>query len=435
MLNFGDRQIHIEDLPWYIFLPCSYLLIVVIAFLFEQEPMIKMQPAGHNFAPGQPKCQIFQSVSLRQTGSVLNFTFGISARFEISIQQAWRSFRVRISGDNGHEVLRSQDASGSGMVNHTHGFVAFVPSIAGPSTVEAFCSDTPLSSFAVELPSAPPPGFGPTFFGLGWVGPVCLANGRIELFTTRAVAPPSVRGWTPTFTRELFGNRAVEGSRAVQFRVPGIEKFPGDLAAPAFIASARDQRALMMLYGDRQLAADIAAVHPLFHERGSVTACVKRFEYAKELKRIEEFEAVDFAEARAILPAPKGEDRRTFLVELKDSPLEIEGDLPFEKVKLWVLSARILPFVFNDTNLLIVPFQAPVGLIAFLRTFTKVAVVRPEGFPCQSALERSLRVSGLAFTFVNATFVAGEQCNEMCGCVDSAKYQIKADKITALLDS
>jgi hypothetical protein len=70
---------------------------------------------------------------------------------------------------------------------------------------------------------------------------------------------------------ELFADHAGENSKAVQFQVLSSAKFPGDLAVPAFIAEIRNPRVLMLLYRDRQLAVDIAGVHPRFRQRGNVT--------------------------------------------------------------------------------------------------------------------------------------------------------------------
>jgi hypothetical protein len=434
MLTFGDRQVHIEEIPWYILAPSVYLIIVVIGFLFEQEPALKMQPAGHTFGPGQPKCQIFKTISLSQIGSVMNLSFSVSARFEISVKQAWRSLRIRVIGSGGREVLRSHDSIGSGRMNSTHNFVSFVSSVGGSVTAEVFCSDTLLETFELVLPSAPPADFGRSFLGSDWAGPVCLRGGRVELFTDRAIAPSGIRGWSPIFVGEDFGNRSQEGSRAVQFNVrSGSRGFVGDLMGSALLALVRDPRSEFVIYGDRDFAGQIARLHRRFHERSSSDFCVRRFEYSHELKAISEFDSDDFSDARRILPGPKGSERRAVVVDIEGHPLSIEGGNVPPTIALQEIPAAWLPFTFTDTDRVIVPFQAPASLLVLLRSFATVIVVRPSGFQCQSALERSLSVSGLSFETVNGSLVSAGACDESCGCVADAKYRVEASALSPLL--
>jgi hypothetical protein len=66
------RRVNIENIPWFVFVPASYLLVVAFGILLEQDPAFKMPP-GHD-SDTDSKCRIFKSVAFSQQQSILNFT-------------------------------------------------------------------------------------------------------------------------------------------------------------------------------------------------------------------------------------------------------------------------------------------------------------------------------------------------------------------------
>jgi hypothetical protein len=79
------RRVNIENIPWFVFVPVSYLLVVAFGFLLEQDPVLKMSP-GHD-SDTDSKCHTFKSVAFSQQQSILNFTVDVQTRFDFSLLQ------------------------------------------------------------------------------------------------------------------------------------------------------------------------------------------------------------------------------------------------------------------------------------------------------------------------------------------------------------
>jgi hypothetical protein len=436
MLSFGDRRVHVEDIPWYVVVPATYAIVLLIGFLFEQEPALKMQPAGHTFGPGQPKCAIFRSLELRQLGPVLNFSFALSARMEISVAQSLRSLRVRVSVPGaGAEVLRLADASSSGFLNKTAVFAAFTAGVGGANaTVDVFCSDSLLATFSLTLPADPPADFAWSFLAPNSVTFVCVQAATVHLFTKRAVAPARISGLRTDFERtamEPVPPTVVQ--RLLQLKLPAVlHGFVGDVAAGVLLATALNNGSGLLLYGNPALAKDISSVHGGCMDSRSASLCVNRFDHGIELKPLSEFVLSDFRMVRSFLSRTAASNRVRFLVTLEGQPLELTGAAdgnPFVEIRLSEVGVKALPFVFNDAEQLVLPFQAPPGLLAFVQSFTRVVIVRPEGFVCESELERMVKRTGLAFKFVNASLVPNTGCEFACECIRDVKYRIELSEL------
>jgi hypothetical protein len=317
------------------------------------------------------------------------------------------------------------------MVNRTAISVGFIAGVGGSAMAEVFCSDTPLAVFKVELPTAPPPGFTQSFLGPSAITNVCFRQGQFVLFSKRPVITHAVPGWAQGTVWSFEEVSLPENSRVVQLRVPSAYGgFGGDLLAGAILASQRDPGAIFLVDGDQDVAAILSSIHPRFRNQASTEFCVRRLEHPRPVKPMTDFEEDDFALVRSLLPTGSG--RRSIVLELEGAPLvaNLTGVhvLPLAQVQL-----RSLPWTFDNTHALIMPFQAPPGVLAFLRTLTKVIIVRPAGFPCHSELERMIGRSGLAAVIVNATLLDGKQCDASCECIATARYRVEAEDITAAI--
>jgi hypothetical protein len=207
------------------------------------------------------------------------------------------------------------------------------------------------------------------------------------------------------------------------------------LVAGILLAFQEKPQAVILIYGDRELSAQMASIHMRFMDRESAELCPARFDHGIELKPIGQFDDDDFRLIQSLLPGPWANDRRPVLVSLDGAPLELTGGTPdpFVHYHLGNLSAHALPFVFNDTQPLVLPFQAPASLLTFVRTFTRVIIVRPAGFACQSELENMIGRSGLSFDVVNASLAAGSECGSGCECLGDAKYHLEISELTPFL--
>jgi hypothetical protein len=435
MIALGeDRRIHLEDIPWYVYLPLSYALVIVIGFIFEQDPAMHMQPAGHNFKPGEPKCQIYKSVSLTQSGSILNLTIGVAARFPVSISQAWRSIRLRLAGPMLKEVLRNTDVSSYGMINESHFHLSFFATIGGPVNAEVYCSDTFLATYPIDLPD-PADDLVPSSFGRSWVTNVCAVNGTVEFYTNRTVAPPNIEGWATTFVRSSFNTKEVEeNGRLIALHLPEFgDSFVGDVTASALLFSVRNFNSTFIISGNELLSRHLASIHQMFRIQHATTVCVRRFEFEHQLKPVQLFTPDDFAVSRLIMPSPPNETRRAMLVTFHNDSMTIDETIGFHELKYEALTPSSLPFTFVDADPVVLPFQASPSILTFFRSFTRIVVVRPAGVECRSALEDVIPRSGLSWAALNATLVEPVQCDESCECVAQARYRIRLEQLVPYL--
>jgi hypothetical protein len=122
------RSVNRENIPWFVFVPVSYLLIVALGFLLEQDPALK-RPPRHD-STTDSKCRIFKSVVFSQQQSILNFTVGVQTRFDISLSQVWRSLHVRLSGSV-TKIFLGRDVNSHGILNSIHFYATFCTSISG----------------------------------------------------------------------------------------------------------------------------------------------------------------------------------------------------------------------------------------------------------------------------------------------------------------
>jgi hypothetical protein len=405
-------RFHIENLPWFVFVPVAYLLVTAFGLLLEQYSSLKMPP-GHGSDTGS-KCRIFKSVELSQQDSLLNFTVGLQTRFVISLSQAWRSVRVRLSGSVG-EILRSRDVNSHGVLNSTDFYVTFYPSISGRATVGVYCSDFLLKNYSVILPSDLPPGFRQTFYGDAWLRNVCLRRGVIQIFTDRIVSPLSIRGWTTAIVPDNF---QANQTKAIHLKVPVYyDGFPGDIVAAALLVPLSNPGAVVTTYGDKELSGHLWMIHPSFRDRESTSICVSRFEYGHRLKRLRDFEREDFEMLRTMWEPSDGE-RMPGIVTIDREADDLSG---FVEVPYASLSPRNVTRAFRQIAPLVVPFQTSPSLLAFVSGDTKVIVIRPTGFACRSLLEEMIERTGLEFSVANCTLTSEVDCDETCACISAAR--------------
>jgi hypothetical protein len=125
------------------------------------------------------------------------------------------------------------------------------------------------------------------------------------------------------------------------------------------------------------------------------------------------------------MPNPPNETRRAMIVTFLNDIMTIDETGGLHEVKYEDLTPIALPFAFTDGDPIILPFQASPSILAFMRSFARVSVVRPAGIQCRSALDDVAPRSGLRWATLNAALVEDLQCDESCDCVDRARYRIR----------
>jgi hypothetical protein len=223
------------------------------------------------------------------------------------------------------------------------------------------------------------------------------------------------RGWKTVIVTDNFqANQA----KAIHLRVPVYyNRFPGDGVASALLVPLENPGAVVTTYGDKELSRQLSRIHPSFANRESTSICVSRFEYGHHLKKLRDFEREDFKRLRAMWEPSDGEGVPG-IVTMDDGGGNMSG---FVEVPYASLSPLNLPHAFRQIAPLVVPFQVSPSLLAFVRSHTKVIVIRPEGFACRSLLEEMIERTGLEFSVVNCTLTSKIDCDETCACISAAR--------------
>jgi hypothetical protein len=145
---------------------------------------------------------------------------------------------------------------------------------------------------------------------------------------------------------------------------------------------------------------------------------------------LDELDSHGFELVRSALPVGLVERRQPFILNINSHNMEIDKELTnFRTVRLEDVNIGNVLFEFGDASHLILPFQAPRSLLAFIRGFTHVIVARPENFTCRSPLEELIPRTGLNYSFVEGKLLSNLDCDESCSCVSDARYRVMSDDL------
>jgi hypothetical protein len=423
IFRFGDREVHIEEIPWYILTPACYFLVIALGVIFEQSPSLPMQRSARTFREGEPDCPIFGDVSLFYNSTDFNVTVRVSTHFPTSLTHAWRSIRVRLHNSLYTEILRSDDASSNWIfTNKTAIGISFKPSIGGDLFAEVFCGDKLLGSFTTSFSRTPPEGFDQAFFGESEITNVCVSSGRFEYFTPRVIVAPNFDQRLSTIIREPFVNRTIHDSM-VYVTIKDLPLW--NAVASLLYCFITTQQSCILVDGNQAVSWFLSKISHRFADPDGEPTCARVFNFVTQLRSCDDFDPAVSERIRALLPESDLEYRHPVIISLPGGPLEILDDLSnLTTFELDNLTAQILLYHFRNASRMILPFQAPHCLIQFIHTYTEVILVKPAGFPHQSELERRLPSAGLNYSIVYGQLIGGGECGDPESCVSEAKYRL-----------
>ena len=150
MISIGNFQFHIENIPYYIVLPFSYIILIIIGYILDQNPSLKMQTPSYKYKYNEPECGIFKNIShdINENKIILNFIF--LTKFQVSKDNCFRMIRIRLSNKKMKSIYRSSDFKSNITKNL---IIIFEPDIFGKINIEIFCINNLIYSFQTNIRS------------------------------------------------------------------------------------------------------------------------------------------------------------------------------------------------------------------------------------------------------------------------------------------
>lgn len=385
MIVIGDRQIHIEDLPWYIVVPGLYIITIIFGIIFEQYPRLMMQPSAADYEEGQLQCSIYRQVSVRPHGNYLNVTLNVSALNDISVNQSWMSIRLRVTGRLATEVLRSNDAIKVQRLDKTQVTSLYETSLDGTVNVELFCSDILLHSVTLDMPERRSSKY--TYFRNNSIHNVCLQSNSLRIFSQRLLSPAPIYHYNNVIERGDPESDQMSSTKLILMKFEDSALI--DSLASAVHTVAKSSGSKGVVFGE---IAGVLAKHPLFI--GTANMCTRELKIADNIKSVSDFDASDYDLVRKNLLESPHEAEKALVLEMNES-IQIDEFNGSSRVSVAELTGEILLNRFGRVETLVIAFDAPLGILAFVPKQTTVLVAKPRSVTDISPLEEKAKHIGV----------------------------------------
>jgi len=127
--------------------PLSFLILVLIDVLFEQNPKLMMQTPAYMYTGDEPECMIFQNISHIVDKDILLLSVVLKTKFDVSKRHFMKMIRIRISNGLIISVLKWTDINEIITNDNTSYILSYKSDVLGQTNVSIFCTDHLMKAF------------------------------------------------------------------------------------------------------------------------------------------------------------------------------------------------------------------------------------------------------------------------------------------------